>query len=167
MYSYADLKYGESIFCALPHPLLRNLGTEAEPSRHPCDAARRKARRILPGLSGAEPGKGDLADILQNVQWQKYLFSKVPLLKRLVVHKPVLEKSNKFIDVYSRGKIGINAYPEFIGSIMEEFRYTAKALHNKLRLMENVLEMETSSKDPTALQKAHRQFLLKLQSLKY
>lgn len=110
--------------------------------------------------------KGDTADILQNVQWQKALFSKVPLLKRLVVHKPILEKSNKFIDVYSRGKIGINAYPEFIGSIMAEFRYTAKALHNKIRLMDNVLEMESSIKDPTALQKAHRQFLLKLQSLK-
>jgi hypothetical protein len=114
-----------------------------------------------------QKAKGDTADILQNVEWQKSLFSKVPLLKKLYVNKSILEKSKNFIDVYSRGKIGIYAYPEFIRSIMEEFRYTAKALHNKIRLMDNILEMERSIKDSTALQKAHRQFLLKLQSLKY
>lgn len=123
--------------------------------------------KVDASLTMMQKTKGDPADIHQNVRWQKKLYSTVPVLEELKITRPLLEKSEKFIVAYSQRKIGIKDYPAFIRSLIPEFHATARALGKlNLQLMEDILKMKLSLKSPTALQKAHRQFLLKLQSLK-
>lgn len=112
--------------------------------------------------------KGDIADILQNVRWQKDLYSKVPLLTQLECTDALLKISTEFIRLYGLRKIGNKHYPELISNLLKCFHQTAKALDNKkpdLDLEKNIKEMEQSLKSLRTLQKAHRDYLQKLQSL--
>ncbi len=110
--------------------------------------------------------KGDTADILQNVRWQKELYQKTPQLKEIGVSEPVAERCEEFITGYAAGRISNDDYPKFIRSLFDSFQMTAKGLDNwELRLEQDIEEMARSLGSPTALQEAHRAYLLKLQSL--
>lgn len=110
--------------------------------------------------------KGDVADILQNVRWQKEIYTKVPTLKGLGVSAALLRESDQFIAGYQTRKLGIDSYPKFIGSLMESFRETAAKLESaNLTLKPELTALEQSVNSPAALQNAHRSYLLKLQSL--
>ncbi len=117
-------------------------------------------------LTMLQKSKGDTADILQNVRWQKYLCLRVPQLEEMGISKLLLEKSQKFIIGYSNRKFGNDAYPEFIQDLMDSFQMIAEALSREdLKFEQDMEEMERSLGSPAALQKAHRGYLLKLQSL--
>jgi hypothetical protein len=109
---------------------------------------------------------GDAADILQNVRWQKELYSKIPALKEMKISYLLIEKSQKFIDDYSRHKIYNEDFPNLIRELLEIFEITAKELSKeKINLEKEIKEMKDNLKSPAALQKANRNYLLKLQSL--
>ncbi|MFQ5824967.1 MAG: hypothetical protein ACE5JB_13005 [bacterium] len=110
--------------------------------------------------------QGDPADILQNVRWQKDLYSKIPQLKELEFTGNLLEMSQQFILDYQSRKIDNNDYLVFIRRMLQIFRNTATELKDKnLQLEQDIFNMERNLDSPTALQKAHRGYLLKLQSL--
>lgn len=117
-------------------------------------------------LTMRQLSQGDTADILQNVRWQKDLYVRVPQLVQLGCSGALREQSEKFITAYGERKAGNRDFPELIRNLLECFRETAQALtDNKLGLEEDIAEMERNLSDPTPLQKAHRAYLLKLQSL--
>jgi hypothetical protein len=117
-------------------------------------------------LTMLQKAKGDPADILQNVRWQKVLYTTVPQLKRMMTSSTVLARSQKYITGYETRRLGNDDYPKLIRSLMDSFQTTAKTLasHN-LQLEKDIKEMQENLGSPTALQKAHRGFLLKLQAL--
>jgi len=110
--------------------------------------------------------QGDPADILQNVRWQKELYANLPQLKDIEFTGQLLEKSDKFIIEYQTRQIGNDDYPKLINELLESFRKTAEALKDgNLQLERDIINMERNLNSPTALQKAHREYLLKLQTL--
>jgi hypothetical protein len=117
-------------------------------------------------LTMVQLSKGDVADILQNVRWQNELYGKVARLKDLGISAEVLKQSEEFIVGYEERKLHADAYPKLIDSLMGSFRETAQKLQGaQFTLKAEITTMEQSMGSPAGLQKAHRSFLLKLQSL--
>jgi hypothetical protein len=56
-----------------------------------------------------DKAKGDTADILQNVYWQKALFARVGLPRDMVTQ--VTERSANFIHAFERNKAGVTIPP--------------------------------------------------------
>jgi hypothetical protein len=108
--------------------------------------------------------KGDTADILQNVRWQNELYEKVPSLARLSCAGPLRNASHQFVRGYGMRKVRNQHYPEFIRGVRKCFDETAKAT-NLAGLNDDITAMDHRLADLTALQKAHRDYLLKLQKL--
>ena len=75
----------------------------------------------------------------------------------------MIETSDEFIARYSRREIGNADFPGLVQVLLGSYRETAQALRSP-KLERTVGEMERSLDSPAALQKAHRDFLLALQS---
>jgi hypothetical protein len=117
-------------------------------------------------LTMAQLAKGDVADVLQNVRWQKELYTNVPRLKELGASPELVKLSEEFILGYQARKIRTESYPKLIGSLIRSFRETEEKLESaKFTLKSEVTMIEQSMDSPAALQNAHRHFLLKLQTL--
>jgi hypothetical protein len=108
--------------------------------------------------------KGDTADILQNVRWQNELYAKVPSLARLGCAGPLRNASHQFVRGYGMRKVRNQHYPEFIRGLRKCFDETTKAT-KVAGLNDDITAMDHRLGDLTALQKAHREYLLKLQKL--
>ena len=109
---------------------------------------------------------GDPSGILLNVRWQKDLYNRVPALHRLSVAAQVTAESASYITAYTRREAGNGEYPALIEQLLPAFRDTARALQaDNLGLETAIAAMEASLASPAALQKAHRGYLLKLQTL--
>jgi hypothetical protein len=104
---------------------------------------------------------GDPADILQNVRWQRDLYRQAGEIQEQA--GAVIATSDEFIARYSRREIGNADYPGFVQGLLGSYRETAQALRSQ-ELERTVGEVERSLGSPAALQKAHRGFLLALQS---
>lgn len=115
-------------------------------------------------LTMLELSQGDTADILQNVRWQKDLYTRVPALKNLQCAKTIVESSDKFIALFSARKTDNKSYTDSVRELLGCFQETAKAL-TAVNCKENIAEIERSLESPRAMQKVHRGFLLKLQTL--
>jgi hypothetical protein len=110
--------------------------------------------------------KGNPADILQNVRWQKDLFTKVPALARLRCSSPLLNVSEKFISAFGERRASIKDYPALIDSSASCLREGEKLLFaGQQEAPKDVLELKRNSGDLAALQRTHWELLLKLQSL--
>jgi hypothetical protein len=110
--------------------------------------------------------RGDTADILQNVRWQKDLYTRVSSLAQLECAKALRDRSEEFIAAYGERKIGNQEFPELLRGLLECFRATSKALADqKLDLERGIGAIERSQDNLIALQKAHQDFLLELQKL--
>jgi hypothetical protein len=106
--------------------------------------------------------KGNVADILQNVRWQKDLYTIKARLAKLN-HAPELRKrSEEFILSYGARKLGNKDYAELMRGLFNYFKETSDALP-AAGLHEAVRQMEQNLNDLTRLQKAHRDVLLRLQ----
>ena len=117
-------------------------------------------------LTMRQLAQGDPADILQNVRWQKDLYTRVPQLRRLALTRHLLDESQKWIVAYGARKARANDYPRLVKDLLGAFRATAQALRTaNLHLEADIAEMEKHLDSVTALQKAHRDYLLKLQTL--
>jgi hypothetical protein len=107
---------------------------------------------------------GDSADILLNVRWQKELYTKAPDLSALSCSGRIVADSTRFIGSYGAREVGDADYPDLIRDVIECFHDTTKAVSG-VGLEEDIASLGQSLDSPAAVQKAHRELLLKLQPL--
>jgi len=117
-------------------------------------------------LSMMQLSRGNRADILQNIRWQQQLYSTVTALKGLKGTPVLLEKSEKFIKGFAKSKNGEGDFVKLILELLPQFEEAAKHFtkHSK-ELLGCIADMEKNAKDVTALQHAHRVYLLVLQTV--
>lgn len=119
-------------------------------------------------LTALQLAHGDTADILQNVRWQQDLSTRVPELAALSPAATLTELSREFVQGYRDRALDDKHYPELLDSLLPAFHETAGLLAGRLPdLKDHVTEIETAlqSANLAAMQKAHRGYLLSLQSL--
>lgn len=110
--------------------------------------------------------RGDVADILQNVRWQRELLVRVESLAALSAAGAIVEASRDWIQSYQEGAVDNSGYPAFLTGILGDLYSAAGELEGRLPgITGNVKAIEDNLGDLVALQKAHRDFLLRLQSL--
>jgi hypothetical protein len=111
--------------------------------------------------------QGDSADILQNVRWQRRLYSELPVLNKVKSADELVRASDEFITAYGERRIDNDAFPELLKRSLDTFRDTAKAVARRApEVAKDVDHIEGRVEGAHAsLQKAHRGFLLKLDAL--
>jgi hypothetical protein len=113
-----------------------------------------------------QKAQGDPADILQMVLWQKHLYSTAPKLTRLKGARHVVEESDEFILGYGKPQNRANSYADLLRKLRDSFHDTAEALEcADKRLEKDAEEIQRQLKAFDKLEKAHRTYLLELQSL--
>lgn len=109
--------------------------------------------------------RGDPADILQNVRWQQRLYRDKANLRRLKCASRLQEASTHFIDDYGRRKVRNQDYARHVSDVLDCLRETGRALGRGANLEELITRIEGNMGHPQALQKAHRDYLLRLEGL--
>ncbi|MGK7918004.1 MAG: hypothetical protein AB4038_21125 [Prochloraceae cyanobacterium] len=109
--------------------------------------------------------QGDPADILQNISWMIDLYNSLPQLENLGQTLALLEQSQEFVRAYENKLVGNEDYPELIRNLLDTFQETAIALKQEISLENAITTIKQHLDSPTALQKAHRDYLLSLQYL--
>jgi hypothetical protein len=110
--------------------------------------------------------QGDTTDILQTVRWQQHLYATLPQLNDLEPSRRVIEEAKAFIEGYETAVLGDDAYPGLIGRLLDSFSKAADMLGKAgIGLEQDIAGMERSMDSPSKLQKANREYLLKLQAL--
>jgi hypothetical protein len=114
-----------------------------------------------------QKAEGDPADILQMVRWQRQLYLSKPQLQNLREAHRIVEESQKFISDYGKRKLDDAAYRKLILSLVRSFHETVESLEKlnvkiepELHKMEEHLVLSVAS-----LEKAHHEYLMKLQGL--
>jgi hypothetical protein len=97
--------------------------------------------------------KGDPADIIQMVRWQKQLFQRHPKLSRIGCASKVVAASNEFLHGRETGKLTNSAYPK----LLEEVRGCLREA-----LGAQGAQGSLTSSDLATLEKEHRAYLLAL-----
>jgi hypothetical protein len=105
--------------------------------------------------------EGDVADILQNVRWQRDLCARIPSLCRLAAAIAIRKHSERFILAYGERKTCNQDYPGLMSGLLGYFEELAK-LRGGHALDKHVSGIQKSLADLRSLQKAHRTFLLGL-----
>jgi hypothetical protein len=112
--------------------------------------------------------QGDTADILQMVRWMQDLYLRVPRLAGLSAAGTIVDASRSFVDAWSDQTASTSDYAPLLGGLNSALAATAADLSTDLPgLADNVAAIQgaVSSGDLTALEKAHRDFLVRLQTL--
>jgi hypothetical protein len=141
-------------------------GREADPARaastHACLLHKLDAYQSM-----LQKSRGDPADILHNVRWQKDLYRSVIQLRKREFADALVKQSQKFITAYEHRKTGNQDYPRLMKEQLPHFQKTAEALASeRLELNRDVADIEASLDGSLeTLQKSHRGYLLKLQAL--
>jgi len=108
--------------------------------------------------------QGDPSDILQMVRWQEALYRTRPLLQKLDCSERVVKASRAFINAYGQGKT--EQYAALLRELIGSFRETADAFEKDCKAIEMATAaIERSMTSLTTLEKAHRDFLLTLQTV--
>jgi hypothetical protein len=108
---------------------------------------------------------GNVADILQNVRWQKYLYTTGVRLIKVDCAADVRKRSHEFIQAYGVRKASNRDYSALVRVLLPCFQKTAGTLGDQA-LQALVPRLEQSLGDLVKLQKAHRDYLLRLQDLR-
>lgn len=117
-------------------------------------------------LTMLQKGKGDSADILQNVAWQRSTYATLPQLQKAKFTQVVQQRSMEFITAYQARKVGNEDYPKFLQDLLGSFKETASLLNaSGIRLEPEIAAIEKAKGSLPALQQAHRNFLLKIHRL--
>jgi len=104
-----------------------------------------------------QKAQGDVADIPQNVRWQKELFGR---LKGVRCAGTVVEESSEFLAKFERGRADADDFEDLLESLENAFEEAAQKYLG--RHGDSLLDDLEKAKSPAALQKAHRAFLLAL-----
>jgi hypothetical protein len=108
--------------------------------------------------------RGDPADVAQNMRWQADLLRDVPALGRTQDAAELREVSVSFDRGYAQGQLSARDYPGAVRRSLPALRRMDAAL--QLDQADALARMEASLNDPQALQRAHRDFLLRLDALR-
>jgi hypothetical protein len=115
-------------------------------------------------LTMAQKARGDSADILLNLQWQRAIYARSRL--SLPVVDEVRAKSMDFIERFQWRKVAAQNFPSFIHGLLPEFEKTVSELGASGQMLQPYVQRLAKSKgDPNSVQKEHRAFLIELQSL--
>jgi hypothetical protein len=112
--------------------------------------------------------RGDRADILQMVRWMKDLYLRVPRLAGLSSAGPIVDATRAWVDDWQQRKVDYPDYPKLLQTLSGPLDQSAKELEGDLPGITNTLNIllgSLSSGDLDGIEKAHRDFLLPLQSL--
>jgi len=107
---------------------------------------------------------GNVADILQNARWQKHLYTIGPRVARIDCAADVRKRSGDFIHAYGLRKVSNKDYPDLVRAVLPCFSNTAAALGDQA-LHALLPRLEQTLGDLVKLQKAHRDYLWRLQDL--
>ena len=106
---------------------------------------------------------GNVADILQTVRWQQYLFTANPRLSKLESAGEIRRAGDAFIQAYGRRRATNRNYPELIKSLLKYLQQVVQSLPNAG--LPPVTGLEQYLGDLTRLQKAHADLLQRLQAV--
>jgi len=107
---------------------------------------------------------GDVSDILHTVRWQRDFFRQSDRLARLEPAPDILDRSDAFIQGYGVRELTNRDYPKLMSSLLRPLIATAEQLKDT-NLVELVTVIQKSMRDLRALQKAHQDYLLRLQAV--
>jgi hypothetical protein len=107
--------------------------------------------------------RGNPGDILQNVRWQNDLYSKTPQLSSLGCSAELRQKSAEFIRAYGTPKGGNREFPALMRQLHECFEQTSR--QNRQLDLDKLVDRIEDARELAALENAHREYLLKLQTL--
>jgi hypothetical protein len=111
---------------------------------------------------------GDRADSLQMVRWMKDLYLRVPRLADLGPAGAIVDASRAFVIAWDERKADYVDYPKLLQSLSGPLLDSAKDLEGDLPGLTgdvNTLQAALASGDLNAIEKAHRDFLLRVQTL--
>jgi hypothetical protein len=108
---------------------------------------------------------GDPADILQNVRWHRELYAEVKDLSGLSIARQVRKLCDDFIGRIERREATYADFPALLKRLRKSLDETARALP-RLRLAGALKALDEAGDSLAALQRAHRQVLLKLSTLR-
>ncbi|MBA7548961.1 hypothetical protein ES705_41429 [subsurface metagenome] len=118
-------------------------------------------------LTMIDKQKGDIADILQNILWQIDLYKSLKRLKEINGAKELIEKSAQFEKAFYARKVSYKDYPKLIQGLMQVYKATTEVTReHRMNLEENIKAMSESFNNLQYLQKAHCDYLLKLENLR-
>ncbi|MFL6012670.1 MAG: hypothetical protein ACJ734_12880 [Gaiellaceae bacterium] len=104
---------------------------------------------------------GDVADILQNVRWQRDLYTEVKALSALPAARQVRKLCDEFIGRIERREATYAEFPALVKRLRKSLDATAQALP-RLGLAAQLKALDEAGDSLAALQRAHRGVLLKL-----
>ena len=114
----------------------------------------------------AQKEQGDTADILQMVQWGIETFRETPAFQGKAFTADILRKSEAFVRSFQARKAKDGDYPDLIKGLLPGLREAAAELPGGKDGLESALgELGQNSGSPKALEKAYRDYLLKLSDL--
>jgi hypothetical protein len=115
-------------------------------------------------LTMAQKARGDVGDILLNVNWQRALYSRAPVSLNLI--DAIRQESTKFIQAFQERKAVASDFALFIHRLVPDLERTILELGAAgVRLEPLVRRLAEKVGDPSTVQKDHRAFLIALQSL--
>jgi hypothetical protein len=119
--------------------------------------------RIDSAVTMQQMSQGNPADVLQNVRWQKDLFKKLPKLANMRCSSSIIDLSERFISAYGMRKANNEDYPALVERSFGCLRDGLKLL-DRGNLIVSSEEVERNRTNPAAIQKLHRELLLRLQA---
>jgi hypothetical protein len=121
--------------------------------------------RFDSALTMQQVAGGDVANILHNVRWQLDLFRTLPRLSRTECAPRLVWSSESFVQSYGARRALNRDYPKLVRTQLECLAATAKVLADK-ELFALVTRLEQNvSGDLARLQKAHQDYLERLDGL--
>lgn len=127
-------------------------------------AHRTVLQRLDAQLTSLQLERGDPADFLQNLRWQRALYRGKPALRKIDGAAQLVAATQDVIHAIGERRAPLRDAAKAIQSQFEAFAATAKALP-QLRLQPALERMAAAERDLAAMQKAHREFLLALDRL--
>ena len=118
--------------------------------------------RVDSHLTSKQLIRGDTADILQNVRWQRDILIKIENISSLTM-KDIEELCTRFISAWNNLKASFKDYTPLIDRLKPLLRNLAKELRDE-ELLRRVEELKGSQHDLFNLQRLHREVLLQIQT---
>lgn len=112
-------------------------------------------------MTMAQKARGEPADVLHNVEWQRLLVEGRPRLRKLPQAGSLLKRSRRFVAAFEAGQVTPDGFTAFLRETfpaMTEMARTARGLDEALE------RIRAGVQSPAAAQKAHREFLIALEA---
>lgn len=115
-------------------------------------------------LTYLDKKRGDVADVAQNMRWQSDLLSSVERVGRIEGVSELIRRSEQFDRGYASGRFSVEDYATAVERSLPVLVRINESLD--LNADEALAQIQESLADPQALQRAHREFLLRLETLR-